>query len=157
MSETPYGTPEQVAPPVPTASAQPPAYGAPPSGYSAPPIYGGPPPNAQWAGPSPKNGLGIAALTLGVIGAISGLIPIFFWLAGILGVLALIFGLIGRGRAKRGEATNKGQATAGFVLGIVAIGLALAGIFIIGNAFSDLGDDLECISDASDAAEVENC
>jgi formate hydrogenlyase subunit 3/multisubunit Na+/H+ antiporter MnhD subunit len=45
----------------------------------------------------------------------------------VLGVLALVFGLIGRGRAKRGEATNRGQATAGVVLGSIAL-VATAGV-----------------------------
>src|SRR6478735_6480752 len=73
---------------------------------------------AQPPGSSPaRNGLGVSALVLGIIGTVSGLIPFFFWLAGILGLIALILGLAGRGRAKRGEATNKGVTTFGAVLG----------------------------------------
>lgn len=89
-----------------------------------------------------RNGLGTAALILGVIGALSGLIPLLFWLAGILGVIALILGLTGRGRAKRGEATNKGIALAGTILGLVAMGLAVFGAYTVFKAADDLVDDL---------------
>ncbi|MGW3623524.1 DUF4352 domain-containing protein [Streptomyces sp. NPDC000880] len=96
-------------------SMQQPQYGAPQFGQQAPP-------------PVPmRNGLGTAALVLGIIGTISGVIPFFFWLAGILGLIALILGLSGRGRVKRGEATNKGVTTTGAVLGLVALILSIVG------------------------------
>ncbi|MFH8403638.1 DUF4190 domain-containing protein [Streptomyces sp. NPDC018019] len=84
-----------------------------------------------------RNGLGVAALVLGLIGALSGLIPLLFWLAGLLGLLALIFGLVGRGRAKRGQATNKGMATAGAVFGAIALILSVVGVVITVTAVND--------------------
>ncbi|MDK0519912.1 DUF4190 domain-containing protein [Streptomyces sp. ML-6] len=90
-----------------------------------------------------RNGLGIAALVLGVIGAVSGLIPLLFWLAGILGVIALILGLAGRGRAKRGEATNKGVTTFGAVLGLVSLILAVVGAVITFKAVDDAVNDID--------------
>ncbi|WP_338057722.1 DUF4190 domain-containing protein [Streptomyces sudanensis] len=39
----------------------------------------------------------------------------------VLGVLALIFGIIGRKRVQRGEANNGGMATAGIVTGTIGI------------------------------------
>ncbi|MFF3291766.1 DUF4190 domain-containing protein [Streptomyces sp. NPDC003023] len=76
----------------------------------------------QPAAPGPaRNGLGTAALVLGIIGLLFGVIPFLFWIGSILGLLALILGLVGRGRAKRAEATNKGSATAGAVLGLLAL------------------------------------
>ncbi|MFZ3558014.1 MULTISPECIES: DUF4190 domain-containing protein [unclassified Streptomyces] len=89
-----------------------------------------------------RNGLGTAALILGVIGALSGLIPLMFWLAGILGVIALILGLTGRGRAKRGEATNKGIALAGTILGLAAMGLAVFGAYTTFKAVDDAVDEI---------------
>ncbi|MET8473323.1 DUF4190 domain-containing protein [Streptomyces sp. NPDC006422] len=89
-----------------------------------------------------RNGLGTAALILGVIGAVSGLIPLLFWLAGILGVIALILGLTGRGRAKRGEATNKGVALAGTILGLAAMGLAVFGAYTTFKAVDDAVDEI---------------
>jgi hypothetical protein len=69
------------------------------------------------AGPR-RNGFGIAALVLGVVSvcAFTLVIP---------PVLAIVFGFLGRGRAKRGEASNKGMATAGAVLGIVTLTLSV--------------------------------
>ena len=80
------------------------------AGYPAPPA-------------GPKNGLGIAALVIAIIALV------FFWsVAGgvTLGLLAVIFGFIGRGRIKRGEATNGGVVVAGIVLGFLAIIASLA-------------------------------
>ncbi|MFI5807489.1 DUF4352 domain-containing protein [Streptomyces sp. NPDC051561] len=93
--------------------------------------YGRPPQAPQpHHGRPARNGLGTAALILGVIGALSGVIPLLFWLAGILGLIALILGLSGRGRAKRGEATNKGVALTGAILGLVALILSVVGAVI---------------------------
>lgn len=50
--------------------------------------------------------MGVAALTLGLIGAV------LFWtvLGGVvLGLLALIFGIVGYRRGKRGEATTQSE------------------------------------------------
>ncbi|MEU6843786.1 DUF4190 domain-containing protein [Streptomyces sp. NPDC046716] len=89
-----------------------------------------------------RNGLGTAALILGIIGALSGVIPFLFWLAGILGVIALILGLTGSGRAKRGEATNKGVALTGAILGLVAMGLAVFGAYTTFKAVGDAVDEI---------------
>jgi hypothetical protein len=90
--------------------------------------YGGAPQHQ----PQPaRNGLGTAALVLGIIGALSGLITLLFWLAGVLGLIALILGLAGRGRVKRGEAVNKGVTTTGAVLGLVALILSVVGAVIM--------------------------
>ncbi|WP_228031631.1 DUF4190 domain-containing protein, partial [Streptomyces phyllanthi] len=77
-----------------------------------------------WPGmpPEPSNGMGIASLSLGIIGAVL----FCLWpLAIVLGALALIFGVIGHGKARRGEATNPGQALAGMICGAVGIALGL--------------------------------
>ncbi|MFD9033700.1 DUF4190 domain-containing protein [Streptomyces sp. NPDC059567] len=90
-----------------------------------------------------RNGLGTAALILGIIGTLSGLIPLFFWLAGILGVIALILGLVGRGRVKRGEANNKGATTTGAILGLAALILSVVGAVITFTAVSDAVDEID--------------
>ncbi|MFH9470609.1 DUF4190 domain-containing protein [Streptomyces clavifer] len=89
-----------------------------------------------------RNGLGISALVLGIIGTVSGLIPLLFWLAGILGVIALVLGLAGRGRAKRGEASNKGVATFGAVLGLLALVLSVVGAVLTFKAVDDAVNDI---------------
>lgn len=109
---------------------------------------------AQTPGLRPaRNGLGISALILGIIGAVSGLIPFLFWLAGILGVIALILGLVGRGRVKRGEATNKGATTFGAVLGLIALILSVVGAVITFKAVGDAVDELDrAVSDTTASA-----
>ncbi|MGW2477982.1 DUF4190 domain-containing protein [Streptomyces sp. NPDC001665] len=102
-----------------------------------------------------RNGLGIAALILGLIGAVSGLIPFLFWLAGTLGTIALILGLVGRGRAKRGEATNKGMATFGTVLALIALIMSVVGAVITFKAVDDAVDDLnKAVSDTKASAKA---
>ncbi|MEU1225426.1 DUF4190 domain-containing protein [Streptomyces sp. NPDC005828] len=90
-----------------------------------------------------RNGLGTAALILGIIGTISGFMPFLFWLAGILGVIALILGLVGKGRVKRGEASNKGAALTGAILGLVSLILSVVGIVIVVTAVSDAVDQID--------------
>ncbi|MGH4027875.1 DUF4190 domain-containing protein [Actinomycetota bacterium Odt1-20B] len=90
-----------------------------------------------------RNGLGTASLVLGIIGVLSGLIPLLFWLAGILAVLALVFGLIGVGRARKGQATNKKTAIWGTSLGAVAAVLAVVGLVITVTAVDDAVNSLK--------------
>ncbi|MFJ5264592.1 DUF4190 domain-containing protein [Streptomyces sp. NPDC088387] len=102
---------------------------APPVGYPQTPGYGMP---AQ-----PSNGMGTTGLVLGIIGVVCS-VTFFLWFFGvILGILAIIFGAIGRGRANRGEATNKGAATAGLVCGIIAtVVLPLLGLLVFASFMS---------------------
>ena len=92
----------------------PPVY--PPPGYPQS-AYGSP---VGYPGARPRNGLGTAALVCGII-AIP--LDLTFYGGVVLGILAIVFGGVGLGRAKRGEATNRGQAQAGLILGIVALAL----------------------------------
>lgn len=89
-----------------------------------------------------RNGLGTAALVLGIIGTVSGLVPPLFWLAGILGLIALILGLVGRGRVKRHEANNKGVTTTGAILGLAALILSVIGAVITITAVSEAVDEI---------------
>lgn len=127
------------APPAtPTPAGGTPGYGypsapapAPYPGYGA--GYGGQPPG--W-GQAPSNGMGTAGMVVGIIAVV---IFCFYGLPSlILGVLALIFGIIGKKRVQRGEANNSGQATAGIVLGAIGIVLGIVMIafygWIIANA-----------------------
>ena len=73
-----------------------------------------------------RNGLGTAALVLGII----ALVTCWTVIGGfVLGAVAIGLGIGGRGRAKRGEATNGGSATAGIVMG--ALGLILAVVLVV--------------------------
>lgn len=114
-----------------------PSAGGPGGGYGYPPPVGYPDASGYpgygtaygpggWGAPAqPNNGLGIASMVLGII----SLVTCWLWGLGIiLGVLALIFGIIGRKRAKRGGATNNAMAVAGITTG--AIGIALGVLFL---------------------------
>ncbi|MBT2525892.1 DUF4190 domain-containing protein [Streptomyces sp. ISL-99] len=109
-------------------------------------------PQAPTPAAQARNGLGTAALILGIIGALSGLIPFFFWLAGILGVIALIMGLAGRGRAKRGGATNKGVALAGAILGLISLIMSVVGAVILFKAVDDAVKDIDKATSGSSAS-----
>lgn len=89
----------------------------PPAG---PPTGQGPVPGAYPA--APQNGMGTAALVMGILQ---------FFCLGIIGsILAIVFGKIGMERADQGLATNRGVAKAGFVLGIIGVVLAVIGLVI---------------------------
>jgi hypothetical protein len=79
-------------------------------GYGAPPVR-------------PRNGMGVAALVLGIVG----------FLIGPASILAIVFGRIGLNRAARGEATNRGVAQAGLVLGVVTLALWILGLILLAN------------------------
>ena len=64
-----------------------------------------------------------------VLGIISVVLCWIWFLGGILALLAIVFGALALGKAKRANGTGKGAAMAGLILGI--IGLALAIVIII--------------------------
>jgi hypothetical protein len=132
----------------------PPQWGQYPSNYPPPP----PPPYAGYApAVGPRNGLGVAALVVAIVGLV------FCWtVAGgvILGVAAIIIGFVARGRVKRGEATNGGVAIAGIVLGFLAIIVSLVFIPIWIGMFDEVGGSnyVDCLSKAgSDEQAIQKC
>jgi Domain of unknown function (DUF4190) len=116
-----------------------------------PPYYAPPQPVA------PKNGLAIAALVLAVIGLLC-VATVFAPI--ILGVVAVILGVVGRGRVQRGLADNGGVAIAGIVLGCLAIVVGLAFIAIWTTVWKDVrgGDYIDCMQRAgSDNVAQQQC
>jgi hypothetical protein len=101
-----------------------PAYGDsgyPPAGGGAAPGWGQP---AGGPPPEPRNGMGTAALVLGILAVVSILIvwlPFVGILTIVLALLAVIFGVVGRRRVKALLATNGGAATTGLVLGVIML------------------------------------
>lgn len=71
-----------------------------------------------------RNGLGTAALVLGLVA-----LPLCLLIGP--AVLAIVFGVMGMRRAQRGEATNRGMALAGTILGGVSLALGAAFIWLI--------------------------
>jgi uncharacterized membrane protein len=78
--------------------------------------------NSVATGGQPQNGMGTAALVLGILQ--------FFCLGTIGAILAIIFGKIGMNRADQGLATNRGAAKAGFVLGWIGVILSVIGLIV---------------------------
>ncbi|GAB48115.1 DUF4352 domain-containing protein [Mobilicoccus pelagius] len=70
------------------------------------------------------NGLGIAGLVLGIIGALVCAIPLIGLLGVPLALVALVLSLLGVMRAHSGAASNFGIAAAGLVLSVAALGFA---------------------------------
>jgi hypothetical protein len=99
-----------------------------PGGYGYP---GYPQAGYGWPGmqPAPQNGLGIAAMVLGIVSCT--LFCLYGVVSLVTGILAIVFGVKGRRRAEAGVATNHGQAQAGLIMGIIGIILGIAVIVLI--------------------------
>ena len=139
---TPEQTPSEPTQPVPAAPIAPipPQTGmpTPPPPPSAPGVgtyYG----NAQGYNVSgPKNdGLSIASMIIGIIGLLGSCCWILVW---VLDVLAIVLGLVGMKRIKKsnGSVVGKGFATAGLVLGIIGLVIAIIiGVLVLINSDSN--------------------
>jgi Domain of unknown function (DUF4190) len=147
--------PDKPETPLPSGPTTPPPlsqYGAYPGSYPPPPpqpYFGFTPPPT-----GPKNGLGVAALVVAIIALLSVVGGV------VLGVVAIILGFLGLGRARRGEATNGGVAVAGIVLGLVSIIEAVVVIALAVWGFNEAGgtDYIDCVSKAgSDAEAIQQC
>ena len=143
----PAGTPPQAEPPAwqgaPQPGFPPPSYGAPQFGMPRPPAGN-------------RNGFGVAALVLGIL----SLVTWFLFVGGLFGVIAVVLGVIGRSRAKRGEADNGGMALAGIVTG--ALGVLLTILVIVGVAAlwnsEEFSTVRECVEEAgTDQAAIDAC
>ncbi|MFC9586381.1 DUF4190 domain-containing protein [Streptomyces yangpuensis] len=131
----PGGAPGAATPVAPAAGPASAAYGypTPQPGYGYPgyPGYpaqqGHPFPGAYPPyGRQPSNGFGVTSLVLGIL-AVVGCITSFIAVA--LGIGAVVFGALGKGKANRGEADNGGVALAGIILGAIGIVLGLLMLF----------------------------
>ena len=89
--------------------------------------------------PTKGAGLAVAALVLGIIGALMGLIPLFGFLAIILGVVGLVLGVLGRSKQR----TGRGMALAGVILSVVAIGLGIFGMVTVGQIVDDFETNMK--------------
>lgn len=87
-----------------------------------PPPMGGAPVGYQTPGPNKPQGMAIAALICGILSIVLVCVNI---LSIPLGIAAIVLGIIGRGKAQRGEAGGEGLAKTGMILGIVGIALAI--------------------------------
>ncbi|MFD3545103.1 DUF4190 domain-containing protein [Streptomyces sp. NPDC058655] len=130
------------------------------AGYAGHPGYpghpGGGPTGYPPYGQRMSNGFGITALVLGILAVVLGLFGCFVAFLGIpLGIGAVIFGALGRGKAARGEADNAGLALAGIITGAVGI---VAGILVTVMFFGVLaglpGGDSDYRNPYTDSSEI---
>ena len=98
-----------------------------------------------------RNGLGIAALCCGLVGMLIGLVPILFLASGTLGILAIVFAIIGMRRAQHGEASNRSMAIVGLGAGVGASILAITGIVIVFSGLTTLSHDLNYAASSTTA------
>jgi hypothetical protein len=108
-----------------------------------------------------KNGLGTAALVTGVASLVAvlsfSLMPV-----GLVGsVVAICLGVAALTRGRSGGTANPGQATAGLVCGIVALGVAIlftvrVGTFIASNTgpFTHFSN---CVANAHGRSQIADC
>jgi len=129
------------------------------------PTQPGPPAGSGYGGyptaPRRRNGMGTAALVLGIVALVLVALILFSPLGVLLGILAVIFGIVGILRVNRREADNRGQAVAGLVTGAAAlvIGLFLAigiGTFFAAN-INDFRRFGRCMDDARGDQAREAC
>ncbi|MEW2067859.1 DUF4190 domain-containing protein [Streptomyces sp. NPDC007346] len=113
---------------------------------------------AQYGAPEParSNGFAVTALVLGLLACL------FFWtvVGGLLlGLLALVFGILGALRARQGQAPRKGMAIAGAVLGALGlIGSVIVLIIGISVFNSDSYKDFEnCMERAQTKSAEDRC
>jgi len=114
------------------------------------------PPSAR-----PRNGLGVAALVLGVASLVAAFSFVLFPLGLLGGLVAVILGVIALSRRITGGATNPGQAWAGTICGILALVIGIVfsvrvGTFVEHNTSAFTSFD-NCIAKASNRSEVANC
>jgi membrane-bound ClpP family serine protease len=117
------------------------------------------------AAPSPtvrqRNGLGVAALVLGVASLVAVASFVLFPLALIGGIVGVILGAIALNRAGRGVSMNRGQAIAGLTCSAVALILAIVLSVRVGTWASDnrkpLGRLESCLTKAGNGTAVGDC
>lgn len=113
-----------------------PAY--PGTGYAAPayPVAGylGPPP-PRYAG-TQQNTMGLLAMIFGIVGIPLG---VCCWFGGLpLAVAGIVLGVLGMRKAAEGLATNRGMALAGVICGAVGVVLSIAAFVfsLVSNALT---------------------
>jgi hypothetical protein len=124
-------------------------------GPESQPTPGPPEPSTQPYLFRPRNGAGVAALVLGLLGLVLALLVLPAPLGALLGLLAVILAPIGISRASRGEATNRGQAVTGLITGILALALGVLLTVRIGSYLQDHATDFNNFARCLNAANTD--
>lgn len=92
-------------------------------------------------------GLAVASLVLGILGLLTS------WLGGgVLGLVAVILGIVALGKIKRGEAGGRGMALGGIITGILAMLVTILIVVTVGAFFANNKDEINNLRDCLDAA-----
>lgn len=106
---------------------------------------------------APRNGLGTAALVLGIIGLLTSILVF----GGLLGLIAIVLGFVALGRVRRREATNRGASIAGIVLGVLSlvipVVLIVAGASVYSHHKSDFQQLQDCVKKATTTQQQQDC
>ena len=109
----------------------------------------------------PGNGMGVAALVVGVASLVAAVSFVLFPLGLLGGLVAAVLGVIAVTRGRASAATNSGPAIAGIVCGVLAlvVGIVYAvrfGTFIANNTSVFTTFD-NCIARAGNRSAVSDC
>ena len=96
-----------------------------------------------------KSGLITAGLVIGLSGWCYQQVPIINNFAAILGVLAIIFGIVGIVGAKKRDGAGRGMSIAVLIIGVVCVGIVLASQAMYGKAINDAGKAIQDSVDTS--------
>ena len=137
-----------------TPSDRPPYPPQPPQGPGGdyPPQPGYQPQPGYPAARPRRNGMGTTALVIGVVALTLVLLLLFSPLGALLGLVAVLFGILGLMRANRGEADNRGQAVAGLVTGGIALLLGIFFTISVGTWFATHVNDFQRFGNCMDGA-----
>jgi hypothetical protein len=125
---------------------------APPGGSGQPPAWAGYASSGpNWGtAPAPSTGLATTALVLGIV---SLPLLIFLGLGGLLGIAAIVVGIVALRRVKRGEAGGRGLAIGGIATGAVSVVLGVLIVVALVAFGFGFADELErCIEETGSQA-----
>src|SRR5215831_11659860 len=109
----------------------------------------------------PRNGLGVAALVIGVASLVAVISFVMFPLALVSAIVGLILGIIALGRANNRGATNTGQAIAGVVCCALALVIVIVYSVRVGTWAASNSDVFarfdKCIAQAGNRVDVSTC
>lgn len=124
-----------------------------PGQYGEGPGYGTAPPTGYGDGRRPSNGMGIAALVLGILALLGAWIPFVNIISMLMAIAGIVLGVMALKKVKRGEATNRGMALTGLILSVVALVLSLIVTVWAGNLIGSNIDQIENCADPNLTAE----
>lgn len=105
-------------------------------------------------GANAPSGLAITALVLGIL---SLPLLIFFGLGALLGVVAVVLGIVAVRKVKQGQASGRGMAIGGIVLGAISVVLGIfvvIALFVFGFGFASEFE--ACVQETGSQAECQD-